>query len=471
MQLTFKISGLLLLALAACSHYDPATPAQPEQPPVQRASGIRDMKPLVDHHTHLISPLTADLINGPPLDQVEVPAPVADLLTRRARLWNDPSALSALFTDDALVLVDSPPKSGLFRGKTVAARFLSGRFARAYQLTPAAFMSSGNLAHVSGYYTRGEFPNLNRIGRFQLLLRKSTGGEWKIGSEAPSFPSEPPQTPVVAEQLIAALDDAGIHKAVVLSGAVVVGGRWLDIYHGTRTVAERHRMVRADNDWAAAQVARFLDRLLSFCSLNPLEPYALDELRRCASTGHRGMKLHFDESGIDLARPEHVAKARSLFTTANELRLPIVVHVGNNEGTPEEAAGLATVFLEQIAAAAPGITIQIAHLWGGSGYSEGALRAYAEAVSSNRASTRNLWFDMAEAPLIAGQYQGKRDQILADVAARIRQIGVGRVLFGSDTGGKGHLSPAEAWAQFRKDVPLREDELEAIARNVAPYAR
>jgi predicted TIM-barrel fold metal-dependent hydrolase len=53
---------------------------------------------------------------------------------------------------------------------------------------------------------------------------------------------------------------------------------------------------------------------------------------------------------------------------------------------------------------------------------------------------------------------------------RIRQVGVDRVLFGSDAAVKPNLAPREAWEAFRK-LPLTEVEFERIARNVAPYLR
>ena len=59
--------------------------------------------------------------------------------------------------------------------------------------------------------------------------------------------------------------------------------------------------VRAENDWTAAQVAQFPDRLVAFCSFNPLREYALAELNRCAKSGSfRGLKLHFNTSGVNL---------------------------------------------------------------------------------------------------------------------------------------------------------------------------
>jgi hypothetical protein len=56
------------------------------------------------------------------------------------------------------------------------------------------------------------------------------------------------------------------------------------------------------------------------------------------------------------------------------------------------------------------------------------------------------------------------------VARRIRQVGVDRILYGSDAAAGGNLRPREGWAAFRR-LPLTEDEFERIASNVAPYLR
>lgn len=51
---------------------------------------------------------------------------------------------------------------------------------------------------------------------------------------------------------------------------------------------------------------------------------------------------------------------------------------------------------------------------------------------------------------------------------RIRQVGVERVLYGSDAATGDNLRPREGWAAFRQP-PLRQDEFARSARNVAPY--
>ena len=41
-----------------------------------------------------------------------------------------------------------------------------------------------------------------------------------------------------------------------------------------RKVQNDYDFVRADNDWTAEQVARYPERLIGFCGLNPLKDYA-----------------------------------------------------------------------------------------------------------------------------------------------------------------------------------------------------
>ena len=55
------------------------------------------------------------------------------------------------------------------------------------------------------------------------------------------------------------------------------------------------------------------------------------------------------------------------------------------------------------------------------------------------------------------------------MASRIREIGLERVLYGSDAAFDNHPDPHGSWAAFRKNIPLSETELQKIARNVAPY--
>jgi uncharacterized protein len=265
------------------------------------------------------------------------------------------------------------------------------------------------------------------------------------------------EEPVSAKQLVAMLDAAGIARAVVLSNAYY--------FDPIRRGREAFPQVQAENDWTAQEVAAFSDRLIAFCSFSPLKDYAIEELERCARSGaFKGLKLHFGTSGVDLRNTEHVEKVRRVFEAANSHRLPIIIHV---RASPDSGREHAEILLKQLLPVAPDVPVQIAHLWGGAEFAEGALAAYADAIVARQPATASLYFDVAQIASVMGRDQGA----LKRAAAEIRRIGIGRIVYGSDGPTFGNSRPREAWAAFRKMMPLTNDEFTAIANNVAPYAR
>lgn len=437
-----RILVLVVLALAALAALPVAVPAQ------------KPMVPAADHHTHLLSPAGAKLVNDPPLPAVDLPEDLARLLRDREKGWNDKSALTALFTEDSLLLDIREPV--WIRGRDEVATYLAGNFARPYRMTPVAHGAEGSTGHIAGYFTRGEGASARHFGHFLLSLKKGADGIWRIVAETPTFPGHRVREPSTAEQLIAQLDEAGIQRAAVLSAAYWFGSPFMRKVEG-----DEYTNVRAENDWTIQEVARFPTRLVAFCSFNPLKDYALEELDRCAKLPHvKGFKLHFGNSEVDVQNPEHLEKVRRVFTTANERRLAIVAHLWTGESYGRKEA---EIFLSQILPTAPDIPIQIAHFAGGGpGYTDEALEVFAKALSAGDPRTKNLCFDIATVA------DGQSDEVLQTFAERIRQVGLSRVLYGTDAG----PPPArQSWRNFRATVPLTEEELRTIAGNVAPYLR
>jgi predicted TIM-barrel fold metal-dependent hydrolase len=56
------------------------------------------------------------------------------------------------------------------------------------------------------------------------------------------------------------------------------------------------------------------------------------------------------------------------------------------------------------------------------------------------------------------------------ITARIRQLGLERVLYGSDTAVNPLAYPQAGWEAFQR-LPLTDAEFRVIANNVAPYMR
>jgi predicted TIM-barrel fold metal-dependent hydrolase len=410
--------------------------------------------PRADHHQHLQSPYAVALANTT-LSSIAVPAEVERLLRKREERWNQPAALQELFTQSSQVFTGGNP--GWAQGAGRSAEFLSTRFARPYTLTPTGSHFTGRAGWISGYYTRGEGTATTRPGYFHLSLEKADDGEWRISSEVPSFPGPPVARGEDASKLIGYLDEAGIRFGVVLSEAFFFDSPRND-------VTDRLDKVRAENDWTADQVTRFKDRLVAFCSFNPLADHALGELERCAASGRFvGIKLHFGTSGVDLKDARHIAKVRAVVEAANRHRMPLIVHVRAGPGYGKEEA---RVLLDRIVSAAPDVPFQIAHLWGGEQFSADALAVYADAVSRGEPATRKLYFDLAEVALVL---RGNAADMQTAVAL-MRKIGIDRILYATDGPVEESQSPFDGWKETQR-LPLSKNELAAIARNVAPYLR
>ena len=267
---------------------------------------------------------------------------------------------------------------------------------------------------------------------------------------------------ITARDVIANLDSAGIQKAVLLGTAYIYGSP-------SRSFPDEYARVRAENDWDAAQAAQYPGRLIAFCGFNPLKDYALEELERCSRDPrlNRGIKLHFGNSDVQVDNPQHVEQVARVFRAANAHHMAIVIHMRASISRKRPyGARQAQIFLDQLLPLAPDVVVQIAHLAGtGPGYqdppADSAMAVLAAAVQRGDPRTKNLWFDVAtvvDTSTTSAQ--------AAVVVQRIRQVGTGRVLFGSDAiiAGK----PREWWAAFHR-LPLTEKEFSRIAHNLAPY--
>jgi predicted TIM-barrel fold metal-dependent hydrolase len=267
-----------------------------------------------------------------------------------------------------------------------------------------------------------------------------------------------------AQKLIASLDAAHIKRAVVLSNAFMYGNPRATPF------PDEYARVKAENDWTLEQATRYPKRLVVFCSFNPLKDYAVRELDRCAGDRRfgRGIKLQFAASDVNLDSEADVEKLRPVFGVANGNRLAIVVHMRTRRARPYGAAQ-AEVFITRLLIMAPDVPVQIAHFTGGGNpndtAADEALRIFIGAIRRGDPRVKNLYFDLAL--VVPPATPPERREW---VAQRIRDIGVERILYGSD-GGDPTDPPPKVTLQAFHSLPLTKKEFAAIEKNVAPYLR
>jgi predicted TIM-barrel fold metal-dependent hydrolase len=183
---------------------------------------------------------------------------------------------------------------------------------------------------------------------------------------------------------------------------------------------------------------------------------------------HYGLKLHFGNSDVDLDNPRHVVQLQRVFKAANKHGMAVVVHVRPSVNRARPYGALeARVFLDKVLPSAPDVPIQIAHLAGAGGFDDpsvdSALFVFVRAIAKQDARMAHVYFDICGVAGI-GHWKEKKNLI----AERIREIGVSRILWGSDGAFGAGVTPAQALAAY-PELPLTKQEFHTVDTNLAPY--
>jgi predicted TIM-barrel fold metal-dependent hydrolase len=235
---------------------------------------------------------------------------------------------------------------------------------------------------------------------------------------------------VGTEDIIASLDEQGVHKAVVF------GFPW-----------EKSDLFKKHNDYVLDSIARYPDRLLGFCCFNPFHPEAVAETERCLAAGMAGVgELAFYGSGLEPICLDCLEPIMALCRGADA---PVMIHT--NEPVGHFYSGKTPNTLSQIYALVkkyPANRIILAHLGGG-------IFFYNLLKKEVRATLANVYFDTAAAPYL---YEPAVYRVAVDLA------GPDKILLGTDY-------PLLKAARYLKDLAaagLSRDELDAICgRNAA----
>ena len=201
-----------------------------------------------------------------------------------------------------------------------------------------------------------------------------------------------------AEDLLEAMDRAGVERAVVM------GLGWTDRQTATEA-----------NDYIIEAVGNNPGRLTGFGSVNPGwgEP-AVAEARRCAAAGLPGIgELHADSQGFDITDAQIMAPVMDL---ARSSGMPVLVHASEPAGHQYPGKGVTTPDkLYKFIQGFPDNVIICAH-WGGGLPFYSLMPEVMEVL-------KNVYFDSAASPFLY------RPEVFATVA---ELAGAKKVLFASD---------------------------------------
>ncbi|MGI4744500.1 MAG: amidohydrolase family protein [Janthinobacterium lividum] len=180
--------------------------------------------------------------------------------------------------------------------------------------------------------------------------------------------------------LVAKMDTAGIDRAVIFP---FVEGNF-------------------DNQAVRDAALACPNRLIPYCGVNPWQPDAASEFRRCVSEWNfRGLKLHPTINGFHLSDPVLVDP---LFEEAASLGVPVIVHGASDLlNSPPEFA--------EMARRHPRVRLLMAHM--GFFWSVDQAISYAKALP-------NLILETSRAPIF-------------EIATAVRELGPDKVVWGTDS--------------------------------------
>jgi len=240
--------------------------------------------------------------------------------------------------------------------------------------------------------------------------------------------AEPKAKLATAEEVIASMDEHGIDKSVILN----LG--WVS-----------HELCVETNDYILEAIARYPERLIGFCVIQPLAgDKALKELERCARNGVKGIgEMRPDVQDFDL---KDSSVMRPVIETAVKHNLIFLTHASEPVGhqyfgkgniTPEAIYPFILNF--------PDLKVVCAH-WGGGLPFYALMPEVAEALS-------NVYFDTAATPFL---YKPQIFKQIADIA------GSDKILFGSDYP---LLSPKRIIDQLESTGLSQEDKAKILGGN------
>jgi len=201
-----------------------------------------------------------------------------------------------------------------------------------------------------------------------------------------------------ADELISSMDKDGVDISVIVN-------------YGWTT----HELCVETNDYILESIARYPDRLIGFCSVQPNSyEAAIDEIERCVKGGIKGVgEMRPDIQLLDLL-DEEVMKPFTEVIARHQLIL--LTHASEPVGHDYPGKGSITPdMLYPFITSYPDLTIVCAH-WGG------GLPFYALMPEVQKAMA-NVFFDTAASPFLYSP------QVYNQVT---RLVGADKILFGSD---------------------------------------
>ena len=230
------------------------------------------------------------------------------------------------------------------------------------------------------------------------------------------------------EKQLAAMDEAGIDKAVILP---------LD--YGL-PIGEAPVPIEEVNETFADLQKRHPDRFIAFVSVDPRRPKAADLVKRALDDwGMRGLKLHPGSGFFPNGK-----ETRRLLKKIADYKIPVICHTGAIL-QPLYSKGCDPLWLDELCADFPDQIVVAAHLGHG----------YGRELNHLGACKTNLWTDISDLQRRASH---EFRYFCESLRGALDSFGPDRVLFGTDGPYLRPVLSDRDYVQLVKDLPSKAPE-------------
>lgn len=236
-----------------------------------------------------------------------------------------------------------------------------------------------------------------------------SSSDYQFGSDPASF-----------DEIDTILSNNNVAKMLLISG----GFNFRNIEDPER----EKELVMQENNLLVNMVQADPDCLVGFYGLDPLKGYIFQEIDRCKNELRlHGLKLHLPISQVDLNRPDHLNKMKTLFEYLEKENIPVLIH-NNSDGSGQLYA---RQFIQNFLDPLDSLTIIFAHAGGGSRYSEFTLEFLTEFEKylQDHPNGHQVYFELS-AFLASNRIE--KDRKVKQLRGLILKIGEEQFLFGSD---------------------------------------
>ncbi|MDF1697750.1 MAG: amidohydrolase family protein [Saprospiraceae bacterium] len=221
----------------------------------------------------------------------------------------------------------------------------------------------------------------------------------------------------------------------------------------------KEEFVKRENNLLSELVKTDPEHLIGFYGINPLEDFAIKEIKRCdEDLKLDGLKLHLQSCNLDLKDSIHLTKLQKVIELVAKRKIPLLIH--NNAWDKSFGKEYFKIFKKEILDKIDPLTIIFAHAGDGGGFYQFGYDFLNEFVlyfqQEKERSKHKIYFELSGVAKITKYPTSKTEE---DFLKIMKKIGYDKFIFGSDYPVRD--SPTYI-NEFFNLMPIEKDELKKI---------